>query len=195
MTETFVNPTSLFKSKKSKNGIVFKGFNIIISDNKAIISNNKTKKEILINDGFTHEIINDRLFVYNTKSKAFAGTDFSNIESCVNGLITPYKESVSMRGSGYKLNIKSDELVLDIGFTTSRTVKIPAGISITQDKTQKSTAKENILVMILTSDDMKLLTKFASELEALKKPDPYKRHGVSRDSQNDNRRAKKEVKK
>lgn len=168
----------LLKSKKSRHGISLNGLNMQVIDNKVIITKGSVKREILINKGFKHEIINNICYVYNTESKSFAGTDFSNIFNCVKGLNEPCKRTINLKGSGFKIQIQPKQLVLNIGLSHPVVVDIPAGITVVQDTNKKSNTKENILVIHLTSIDINAVTKFAAELTKLKRQNPYKQSGI-----------------
>ena len=74
-----------------------------------------------------------------------------------------------MIGVGYKAQIKTNELILNIGFTNPVIFKIPDGLDVIIE------ANTNLLIK---GSDKNLVGLFASKIRANRPPEPYKGKGI-----------------
>ena len=84
------------------------------------------------------------------------------------GVIMPFTKKLVVEGIGFKSEVKVDELVFSLGFTHPVKIKIPKGIV--------ATAVKNLIT--ITGVNKELVGRFAAEIRALKKPEPYKGKGI-----------------
>lgn len=84
------------------------------------------------------------------------------------GVAEGFTETLEMDGVGYKAVPKGADLELNLGFSHPILYKAPAGIAFKVEKN----------VITITGTDKEAVGKAASEIRALKLPEPYKGHGV-----------------
>lgn len=165
-------------SKKSRSGINLNDIVLKYENLNVTLTKGKDIVVVKVNEGCKIDIINKVCFVSNETNKAFAGTDFSNINRAVMGLNKPFSLEVQVKGSGFKVNIQPRKLIFSLGFSHLVNVDVDENITVVQDTTKKSTTKENILILVCTSKNYNLLTAFVNKLTKLRKYNPYKKTGV-----------------
>lgn len=102
------------------------------------------------------------------ETRALLGTYASEIKSMLGGVITPFTKKLVVEGIGFKSEVKGSELIFSLGFTHPVKIPIPKGIT--------ATAVKNAIT--ITGVDKELVGRFAAEIRALKKPEPYKGKGI-----------------
>ena len=75
----------------------------------------------------------------------------------------------TVRGVGYKAEVKNKSLVLSLGYSTPIEYPIPEGIKIAIDKQTRVT---------VSGIDRQQVGQVAAEIRGLRKPDPYKQKGI-----------------
>jgi len=101
-------------------------------------------------------------------SKVLWGTYASHIKNMVQGVNTQYEKKLIVEGVGFRVELKGNELVLNIGFSHPVNVIVPEGISVVVEK-------NNITI---SGIDKELVGQFAAKIKSLKKPEPYKGKGI-----------------
>ena len=101
-------------------------------------------------------------------SGALWGTYVSEIKSMFKGAVTPFVKKLVVEGIGFKSEVKGHELVLALGFTHLIKIPISAGLKVTAEKN----------TITINGVDKELVGRFAAEVRALKKPEPYKGKGI-----------------
>jgi large subunit ribosomal protein L6 len=87
----------------------------------------------------------------------------------VTGVSTGFEKSLEISGVGYRAEVAGNSLKLVLGFSSPVQYAIPKGIDVKVDK------QINIVV---SGIDKQLVGRVASEIRALKKPEPYKGKGI-----------------
>jgi large subunit ribosomal protein L6 len=93
----------------------------------------------------------------------------SLIFNMILGVEKNFEKKIQMIGVGYKAQIKSKELILNVGFTNPVIFKIPDGLDVIIE------ANTNLLVK---GSDKNLVGLFASKIRATRPPEPYKGKGI-----------------
>jgi len=93
----------------------------------------------------------------------------SLIFNMVLGVEKKFEKKIQMIGVGYKAQIKTNELILNIGFTNPVIFKIPDGVDVIIE------ANTNLLIK---GSDKNLVGLFASKIRANRPPEPYKGKGI-----------------
>jgi large subunit ribosomal protein L6 len=168
----------MFISKKGSQGINLNGATVELKGNVFTISKGTQKHTCIANQGTEIKIENGVCFVFNTKSAAFAGTDYMNCKNLVDGVNKPYTLELSVKGNGFKAAIEGSKLTLNVGLSHQVFMTIPTGITVVQDTSRKSTTKENVCYLILTCPNKNQLTAFASQIAEVRKPNPYTGTGI-----------------
>jgi large subunit ribosomal protein L6 len=107
------------------------------------------------------------------ESKALWGTYASHLTNMVNGVNKPFEKKLILEGIGYKSEVRGDKIVFALGFSHPVEVMIP--------KTLKVTAEKNNIT--ISGSDKEEVGRFAANIRALKKPEPYKGKGMRYDGE------------
>jgi large subunit ribosomal protein L6 len=89
----------------------------------------------------------------------------------VTGVTQGYAKDLEIVGVGFKAQVKGQTLQLALGFSHPVEFAIPKGVTITQDEKNKN-------LLILSGIDRQLVGQTASDIRALKPPEPYKGKGI-----------------
>ncbi|MGB7156637.1 MAG: 50S ribosomal protein L6 [Tepidisphaeraceae bacterium] len=103
------------------------------------------------------------------QSKALHGLTRALLANMVEGVTNGYKKSLEVQGVGYKAELKGKNLVLSVGYANQITLEVPAGVT---------TQVEGINKIHVTGPDKQKVGQFASEIRAVRKPEPYKGKGI-----------------
>jgi large subunit ribosomal protein L6 len=104
------------------------------------------------------------------KSKAFHGLVRALVANNVRGVTEGFKKELDIVGVGYRAEVKGKEVVFQLGYSHPVRFAIPQGIDITVD------AKSGHVT--ITGIDKQKVGQVASEIRALREPDPYKGKGI-----------------
>jgi large subunit ribosomal protein L6 len=102
------------------------------------------------------------------ENKALWGTYYSHIKNMVEGVNKGFTKRLLVEGIGYKADVSPKEIVMKLGFSHPVKVSIPSHIKVSSDKG----------VLVIQGIDKEEVSRFASDLRALKKPEPYKGKGI-----------------
>ena len=106
---------------------------------------------------------------YSPESQgALWGTYGSHILNMIEGVTKGFKKDLIIEGVGYKINVKGENVVLEIGLSHDVPVKIPEGVKVTVEKGNFSIA----------GYDKEAVMGFAAKLKSLKPVEPYKGKGI-----------------
>lgn len=96
------------------------------------------------------------------------GTYSSHLKNMVDGVSQGFKKQLEINGVGYKVAMQGKDLKLEVGFSHPVIFNIPEGAQASVEKN----------VITLESINKELLGQTASELRAIRKPEPYKGKGI-----------------
>lgn len=102
------------------------------------------------------------------ESRALWGTYASLLRGMMQGVNKAFQKKLIIEGIGYKADAKGQELTLALGFSHPVKVTVPAGLKVTTEKG----------AITIAGIDKELVGRFASEIRAMKKPEPYKGKGI-----------------
>lgn len=101
--------------------------------------------------------------------KSLHGLSRSLLANMIQGVSEGFSKSLEIIGVGYKANLKDNKLILSLGFAHPIEFPIPQGIEI---KVEKGTQ------ITVSGADKGLVGEIASDIRALKPPEPYKGKGI-----------------
>lgn len=101
-------------------------------------------------------------------TRALWGTYGSHIANMIEGVTKGFEKKLSIEGVGYKVNVKGDVMVLDIGLSHSVEVPIPAGIKAVSEKNN----------FAFSGINKELVGEFSAKIRSYKKTEPYKGKGI-----------------
>ncbi len=102
------------------------------------------------------------------KTLAFQGLARSLVNNMVQGVDKNFERALEINGIGYKLEVKGNTVVLNIGFSHPINFELPEGVS--------ARAEKNVLT--LSSMNKELLGNTAASIRRLRPPEPYKGRGI-----------------
>jgi len=97
------------------------------------------------------------------------GTIRAIINNIVKGVSDGFVKSLEINGVGYRAHIKSNYLILNLGYSHEISYLIPSGINIV--------CKKPTLIDI-KGIDLQLVGQVASKIRSFRKPEPYKGKGI-----------------
>lgn len=100
---------------------------------------------------------------------AFWGMTRSLINNMVVGVDKGFQKQLVVEGVGYRANLSSNTLTLNVGYSEPVEFVLPAGIAADVDKDNKIT---------VTGIDKELVGLTAARIRAIRKPEPYKGKGI-----------------
>jgi len=103
------------------------------------------------------------------RHKALHGLTRTLVANMVEGVSNGYKKQLEITGTGYKAEVKPYGLLMSLGYSHTIEVKAPAGIKLSAPQPTAVTVE---------GTDKELVGRIASEIRALRKPEPYKGKGV-----------------
>ncbi len=105
----------------------------------------------------------------DNKVKAKWGLSRALLNNMIKGVTNGYTITLEIQGVGFKSASQGKTLKLNLGFSHDIDYVIPAGVEI---KTPKPTE------IVISGIDKRLVGQVASEIRAMKKPEPYKGKGI-----------------
>jgi large subunit ribosomal protein L6 len=101
--------------------------------------------------------------------RSLHGLSRSLLANMIKGVSKGFQKSLEIIGVGYKANLKGDRLILSLGLSHPVEFSVPKGIEI---KVEKGTQ------ITILGADKGLVGEIASDIRALKPPEPYKGKGI-----------------
>lgn len=102
------------------------------------------------------------------KIRANHGLLRSLVFNMVEGVSKGYERKLEINGVGYRVAMQGTDLKLNVGFSHDVIYKMPAGVNASIDQN----------VITISGISKQQVGQVASEIRALKKPEPYKGKGI-----------------
>ncbi len=102
------------------------------------------------------------------KDRALWGTFSSIAGNMIEGVTEGFKKQLEINGVGFKVNMKGETLVLEVGYSHSVEYNAPQGIKISVDKN----------VISIEGADKQIVGETAAQIRSIRKPEPYKGKGI-----------------
>jgi large subunit ribosomal protein L6 len=103
------------------------------------------------------------------RSKSLHGLYRNLLNNMVIGVSNGFKKTLLINGVGYRAEMGSGSIILNLGFSNPIEYPIPEGIDIQIDGPNK---------IIITGIDKQQVGQVAAEIRSLRPPEPYKGKGV-----------------
>lgn len=103
-------------------------------------------------------------------NRGYQGLFRALLANMVNGVTTGYHKSLDINGVGYKAELAGDTLTLSLGFSHTKSLKLPTGIKAEVNKQQNA--------IKIIGIDKQMVGQVAAKIRAFKVPEPYKAKGV-----------------
>ena len=158
---------------------------LVIETNQVLVEGPLGKLEFRKNEGISVVQNNDSILVETTNNelKALSGTTRALLSNMVFGVSVGWKKTLKLVGVGYRAKSQGNILELTVGFSHPVKYPIPDGLKIeTPSQTE----------ILISGVDKQQVGQVASEIRAVRPPEPYKGKGIRYD---DEHVIKKEAKK
>lgn len=119
---------------------------------------------------FKINIFNNQLVITNINNNLnLCQTFITLIQQSIKGVISGYKKQLNLVGVGFRCKIVDDKLELKLGFSHLIYKKIPCYVKLDCIKSNK---------IVVRGTNKQKVNEFASLLQSLKFPEPYKGKGI-----------------
>jgi large subunit ribosomal protein L6 len=118
------------------------------------------------------------------KELSLWGTFGAHIRNMVSGVTKEFVKKLEINGVGYRAAMQGKDLKLEVGYSHPVVYDMP--------KEVKGAVEKNVIT--LTSIDKEILGKTASDIRAIRKPEPYKGKGIKYQEETIRRKAGKAAK-
>lgn len=102
-------------------------------------------------------------------SKAMHGLYRSLINNLIIGVSKGFVKKLTFVGVGYRVELKGNQLHLQVGYSHPNQIDIPSGLKVSVDK---QTA------ILIEGIDKQVVGQFAATIRAVRPPEPYKGKGI-----------------
>lgn len=96
------------------------------------------------------------------------GTYAAHIRNMIAGVNEGFEKKLTIEGVGFRWALSGKTIELQVGFSHPVKVEVPEGLEVVIEKND----------MTIKGIDKELVGKFAAEVRAIKKPEPYKGKGI-----------------
>ena len=103
------------------------------------------------------------------KIKACHGTTRAHLNNMIQGVQTPWKKELEIKGTGYKASVNGNKLKVLAGYIHPVELTAPAGIEFQVPEETK---------IVVTGIDRMVVGQVASNIRKIRPPEPYKGKGV-----------------
>ena len=103
------------------------------------------------------------------EANAMSGTIRQLVNNMVNGVSKGFEKKLSLIGVGYKASASGNVLNLAVGFSHPVNIEMPAGITV---------ATPTPTEVVIKGADRQRVGQIASEVRAVRPPEPYKGKGI-----------------
>ena len=104
-------------------------------------------------------------------SKQLHGTTNSNINNMLIGVSEGFKKDLEINGVGYRFQLQGNKVIVSAGY--SHTVEMVAPEGVKMEMPEKSQTE-----LTVSGIDKQVVTEFAANIRAIRKPEPYKGKGI-----------------
>lgn len=101
--------------------------------------------------------------------KARHGLYRSLLANMVQGVSSLWQKELVVKGSGFRVRLERDELVLELGYAAPVRYKLPDGVEANVPNPNE---------IVIKGIDKQLVGQVAATIRALRKPEPYKGTGI-----------------
>ncbi len=149
------------------------GVEVSVQNDKVLVKGPKGTLERTLHSAVTVTIENGVVSVSVKRpeekyERSLWGTFAAHIKNMIEGVTKGFEKKLEVNGVGFRVAMQGKDIKLEIGFSHSVVYKMPSEVTATVEK--------NIITLV--SSDVEMLGKTASEIRALKKPEPYKGKGI-----------------
>lgn len=113
----------------------------------------------------------------NSRNRAFHGMTRALINNMVVGVTAGYEIKMEIFGTGYGCNVAGQTLELNLGYSHSVKLGIPAGVKVAIE-VPATRGDDTPAKLAVSGIDKQAVGQFARSIKDARKPEPYKGKGV-----------------
>lgn len=155
------------------------GVEVRIEEGKVYVKGKRGSLEVPIPPGIDVEKKDGKLLVSrrdDTKNlRALHGLTRQLVNNAVVGVTEGYRKQLDIIGTGYKAEVKGNELILYVGFSHPYSLRIPEGIKVSIE--QLKTVEKNFRITV-EGIDKYLVGQFAADIRRVRPPNIYVGKGI-----------------
>lgn len=103
---------------------------------------------------------------YNSMWGRMRGTS----KTILAGVEKGHERKMQLVGVGYRVNVEDENVVLNVGYTNEKKLRIPRGITCS--------VEEKNTVLVVKGLDLVAIGRFCGKVQHWRKPEPYKGKGI-----------------
>jgi large subunit ribosomal protein L6 len=147
------------------------GVTVQVDPTGAVVKGPKGTLRVALPPGITIERQDGRLLARRESDDhaSLHGLVRSLVSNAVRGVAQGFERHLDIVGIGYRAEVKGKIAVFTLGYSHPVEFPIPDGLSITVDKQTH---------VVISGADKQQVGQIASEIRALRPPDPYKNKGI-----------------
>ena len=150
-----------------------KGVTARVEGQKVSVKGAKGELSFTVPDDVSVAFANDEIQVEprseTKQAQALWGTSRAQISNIVTGVTQGFEKRLEITGVGYKAAVAGKNLQLSLGYSHDITFPIPEGITIVAPRPTE---------IAISGIDKREVGQIASEIRAMRPPEPYKGKGV-----------------
>ena len=148
------------------------GVTITVGDKEITVAGPKGTLQVPVQAKTTTKVEDNKIIVTRKddepESKAWHGLQRALLNNAVIGVTKGFEKKLEINGVGYRLSGGGKQIEMALGFSHPVKYSAPDGIELKVDKME---------ITVIGADKQKV-GQVASEIRALKKPEPYKGKGI-----------------
>ena len=150
-----------------------KGVTATVQGQNVIVKGSKGELKFTVPDEVTVSFANDEISVQprneTKRAQAMWGMSRAQVANLVTGVTAGFNRRLDINGVGYKASVQGKVLQLSLGYSHDIPFPIPEGITIVTPRPVE---------IQISGNDKRQVGQVASEIRALRPPEPYKGKGV-----------------
>lgn len=159
-------------SRVAKGAIVIpNGVSILRSGNQITVKGSKSELSLIVDSrvGINQSSEQLSFSVTDHKAWAIAGTTRALVNNMIIGVSSGFEKKLELVGVGYRAKASGNSLNMTLGYSHPIDYQMPVGVTV-ETPTQTS--------IVIKGADKQLIGMVASEIRAMRAPEPYKGKGV-----------------
>lgn len=149
------------------------GVNVTISGNAISVKGPKGELSQTFSPNVEVSFENGEIIVKTKNTSRQANADHGLYRALINNMVTGvsagFSKSLIITGVGYRAEVKGEQLVMNLGYSTDFIAMIPKGLSVATDPNGRVT---------VSGIDKQQVGEFCAQIRKLRKPEPYKGKGI-----------------
>lgn len=148
------------------------GVTITVDDDFIAVNGPKGSLKQFTMPGLSVQVEADQAIVSRASDEKIVRSKHGLMRSLLNNMVAGvsqgFERKLELNGVGYRVAMQGADLKFNLGFSHDVMYKVPTGVNISVEQN----------VITVTGIDKQQVGQVASEIRALKKPEPYKGKGI-----------------